>query len=464
MKMMKMIVVLVLSSVLCVSADSPHRDLRIFGCSDSDGEEMYSLDGEEVWYADFIRGEGVDPQPSFTDHMIYVEGVYDTAVANQAICKNNLKIQRESIKDPLEFDPPSSPMIYTKDDVELGQKNASSVIQTSRLEFTPQLGDVYSCTVKHLSLQQPLTRIWDVEVKQQCAHVSVCLSRCGDVEVKQQCVHVSVFCLQMGDVEVKQQCVHVSVFCLQMWRCGDVEVKQQCVHVSCSVSRCGDVEVKQQCVHVSVFCLQMWRCGDVEVKQQCVHVSVFCLQMWRCGDVEVKQQCVHVSVFCLQMWRCGDVEVKQQCVHVSVFCLQMWRCGGESSSVFMFLCLSPDVEVKQQCVHVSVFCLQMWRCGDVEVKQQCVHVSVFCLQMWRCGGEAAVCSCFCVLSPDVEMWRCGDVEVKQQCVHVSCVLSPDVEVKQPGVGPAVFCGLGLTVGLLGVAAGTFFLIKGNECS
>ncbi|TWW53934.1 II histocompatibility antigen, DP beta 1 chain HLA class [Takifugu flavidus] len=38
-----------------------------------------------------------------------------------------------------------------------------------------------------------------------------------------------------------------------------------------------------------------------------------------------------------------------------------------------------------------------------------------------------------------------------------------VEVQQPGVGPAVFCGLGLTLGLLGVAAGTFFLIKGNEC-
>uniref|UniRef100_UPI001447F14D mamu class II histocompatibility antigen, DR alpha chain-like n=1 Tax=Epinephelus lanceolatus TaxID=310571 RepID=UPI001447F14D len=40
----------------------------------------------------------------------------------------------------------------------------------------------------------------------------------------------------------------------------------------------------------------------------------------------------------------------------------------------------------------------------------------------------------------------------------------DVEKTQPSVGPAVFCGVGLTVGLLGVAAGTFFLIKGNECS
>uniref|UniRef100_A0A8C1ZR76 Ig-like domain-containing protein n=1 Tax=Cyprinus carpio TaxID=7962 RepID=A0A8C1ZR76_CYPCA len=32
------------------------------------------------------------------------------------------------------------------------------------------------------------------------------------------------------------------------------------------------------------------------------------------------------------------------------------------------------------------------------------------------------------------------------------------------VGPAVFCGVGLTLGLLGVAAGTFLLIKGNNCN
>ncbi|XP_056102601.1 rano class II histocompatibility antigen, B alpha chain-like [Rhinichthys klamathensis goyatoka] len=40
----------------------------------------------------------------------------------------------------------------------------------------------------------------------------------------------------------------------------------------------------------------------------------------------------------------------------------------------------------------------------------------------------------------------------------------DVNVALPGVGPAVFCGVGLTLGLLGVAAGTFFLIKGNNCN
>uniref|UniRef100_A0A8C1GKJ3 Ig-like domain-containing protein n=1 Tax=Cyprinus carpio TaxID=7962 RepID=A0A8C1GKJ3_CYPCA len=37
-------------------------------------------------------------------------------------------------------------------------------------------------------------------------------------------------------------------------------------------------------------------------------------------------------------------------------------------------------------------------------------------------------------------------------------------VALPSVGPAVFCGVGLTLGLLGVAAGTLLLIKGNNCN
>ncbi|KAG7999424.1 Mamu class II histocompatibility antigen [Nibea albiflora] len=203
MKMMMMILVLVLCSVLCVSADS-HEELYINGCSDSDGENMYGLDGEEAWYADFNKRVGVNARPSFVEGE-YVEGAYQTAEASQAVCKQNLKTAREALKDlPVEHDPPTSPMIYTRHNVELGQENVllchvtgfypapvkvywtkngvnvtegtsinvpypnkdGSFRQTSRLNFTPQLGDVYSCTVKHLALQKPLTRIWDVEVKQ----------------------------------------------------------------------------------------------------------------------------------------------------------------------------------------------------------------------------------------------------------------------------------------------------------
>ncbi|XP_699949.2 H-2 class II histocompatibility antigen, A-U alpha chain [Danio rerio] len=40
----------------------------------------------------------------------------------------------------------------------------------------------------------------------------------------------------------------------------------------------------------------------------------------------------------------------------------------------------------------------------------------------------------------------------------------DVEVKQPSIGPSVFCGVGLALGLLGFATGVFFTAKGNNCN
>uniref|UniRef100_A0AAV2MCZ2 Ig-like domain-containing protein n=1 Tax=Knipowitschia caucasica TaxID=637954 RepID=A0AAV2MCZ2_KNICA len=35
----------------------------------------------------------------------------------------------------------------------------------STLTFTPEQGDVYSCTVQHPALEEPTTRIWDVDVE-----------------------------------------------------------------------------------------------------------------------------------------------------------------------------------------------------------------------------------------------------------------------------------------------------------
>lgn len=36
------------------------------------------------------------------------------------------------------------------------------------------------------------------------------------------------------------------------------------------------------------------------------------------------------------------------------------------------------------------------------------------------------------------------------------------EVSGSSAGPAVFCGVGLTLGLLGVATGTFLYVKGQQ--
>ncbi|XP_069031588.1 H-2 class II histocompatibility antigen, A-U alpha chain-like [Embiotoca jacksoni] len=205
MKMMKMKeLLLFLSCVLCVSAEAVHESVEIVGCSDSDGEDVLGLDNEETWFADFVKGEGFDVLPPFADHPSF-PGAYEQAVANQQICKSNLKLDRSVFKDlPLEQDPPSSLIIYIRDDLQMGQKNTLichvsgfypapvrvhwtkngknvtegtsinvpyfnrdiSFTQMSRLDFIPQQGDVYSCTVQHLALEEPLTRIYDVELTQ----------------------------------------------------------------------------------------------------------------------------------------------------------------------------------------------------------------------------------------------------------------------------------------------------------
>uniref|UniRef100_A0A3B5PYX3 H-2 class II histocompatibility antigen, A-U alpha chain-like n=1 Tax=Xiphophorus maculatus TaxID=8083 RepID=A0A3B5PYX3_XIPMA len=193
---------LFLCGVLWVSADVLHEDLAIVGCSDSDGEMMYALDGEELWYADFKKGKGVDPQPPFVVHTSYREGVYEQAVANQQVCRSNLKFRIIKYGPLDEFYAPSNLVIYPRDEVELGEKNIlvchvsgfypapvnvswtrngqkvtegtsinvpfpskdSSFTQISRLDFVPQIGDIYSCSVEHLALKEPQTRTWDVEM------------------------------------------------------------------------------------------------------------------------------------------------------------------------------------------------------------------------------------------------------------------------------------------------------------
>ncbi|XP_075891296.1 rano class II histocompatibility antigen, B alpha chain [Nelusetta ayraudi] len=198
--MMKAALLLFLS---CVSAHSLHEDIAATGCSQSDGEFMYGLDGEEMWYADFERGVGVNTMPPFADPLDYEEGTYEQAVANQQVCKANLGIELSFYKNAtMRVEQPSSPMIYTTDNVVVGRDNTLICLvssfypapvkiswsrngevltegisntpylsddltftQISRLDFTPQHGDKYNCTVTHQSLTTPLTRAWEVEAE-----------------------------------------------------------------------------------------------------------------------------------------------------------------------------------------------------------------------------------------------------------------------------------------------------------
>uniref|UniRef100_A0A3Q0R3N0 Ig-like domain-containing protein n=1 Tax=Amphilophus citrinellus TaxID=61819 RepID=A0A3Q0R3N0_AMPCI len=186
------------------------RDLYIMGCSDSDGEDLYGLEGEEVAYADFNKQTEVYPQPPFIDPITYREGTYENAVANQQICKQNLKVDLQAYKNPpLQRDAPSGVMIYPRDEVEPGVQNTlichvtgfypapvkvswtkngekvtegtsinipypnkdGTFTQISRLDFIPQLGDIYSCSVQHPALTKPTTKIYDVEASQSAPGV-----------------------------------------------------------------------------------------------------------------------------------------------------------------------------------------------------------------------------------------------------------------------------------------------------
>uniref|UniRef100_A0A667ZSN9 Ig-like domain-containing protein n=1 Tax=Myripristis murdjan TaxID=586833 RepID=A0A667ZSN9_9TELE len=173
--------------------------LAVAGCSDSDAENMYGLDGEERWYADFKNHRGVIALPKFADQTSF-PGYYEQAVAQQEVCKQSMAADRRAFKNqPPELDVPHS-TIYTRDDVELHVENHlichvsgfypapvsvywtrndqnvtegtsintpypskdGTFTQISTLKFTPQQGDIYSCTVQHPALEQPLTRPHDI--------------------------------------------------------------------------------------------------------------------------------------------------------------------------------------------------------------------------------------------------------------------------------------------------------------
>ncbi|KAL4646802.1 H-2 class II histocompatibility antigen, A-U alpha chain-like [Arapaima gigas] len=41
--------------------------------------------------------------------------------------------------------------------------------QYSTIPFTPQEGDVYSCTVEHKGLSEPETQLWEAEIEEKTA-------------------------------------------------------------------------------------------------------------------------------------------------------------------------------------------------------------------------------------------------------------------------------------------------------
>lgn len=72
--------------------------MEIVECSEKDKEFMWGLEGDELFYADFEKKEGVVMLPPFADPIGFPTQ-YEFAEANMPICLQNLKVVTEDFKD-----------------------------------------------------------------------------------------------------------------------------------------------------------------------------------------------------------------------------------------------------------------------------------------------------------------------------------------------------------------------------
>ncbi|KAG5281026.1 hypothetical protein AALO_G00066640 [Alosa alosa] len=185
--------------------------------SDTDGQEEFSIDlsEDELLYVDFQRKELVSTIPASFDPLIdykkYFGPIVEYARLRMTTLKSYLNFMKKAFNDPSPAQEAPISAVYSKNDVQLGsdntliclvtgfypprvtvrwtknKKNVTRGVTLSRyymnkdgsfkmfssLQFTPQEGDMYTCTVEHEALDEPLTRYWDVEVSEPSLGSSV---------------------------------------------------------------------------------------------------------------------------------------------------------------------------------------------------------------------------------------------------------------------------------------------------
>uniref|UniRef100_W5MKC8 Zgc:123107 n=1 Tax=Lepisosteus oculatus TaxID=7918 RepID=W5MKC8_LEPOC len=190
-------------SLYDINCKTSHIDINVIGCKSDDpvAQDEAQLDGDEMFYADFDKKEMILTLPAFADSFGVDPGWVQGAIANRQICINNLEVAIKAENNPPENTDAPVNTIYPRDEVELGKPNTliclannffpppvkvrwtkndvdvseqatlsryypnsdATFYQFSTLSFTPQLGDVYSCSVEHKALPEPKTRIWGEE-------------------------------------------------------------------------------------------------------------------------------------------------------------------------------------------------------------------------------------------------------------------------------------------------------------
>ncbi|XP_029306747.1 H-2 class II histocompatibility antigen, A-U alpha chain-like [Cottoperca gobio] len=190
----------------CAFSQSPREFVYVVGCFENGTTEIHAeLDAEEILYMDFDRSELVYTVPRlFVDDPAKIfdgKVSFKNAVRNKKACIALLEFSIVMEKNPPEEKDPPESVLYPAEEVELGVENSlvcfvnhfyppdikvswtrngrhvsegvslsryypnndQTFHQFSTLTFTPREGDIYSCTVEHLALDRPATRIWETD-------------------------------------------------------------------------------------------------------------------------------------------------------------------------------------------------------------------------------------------------------------------------------------------------------------
>lgn len=198
---------LLILNVFCAFSQIAHEVAYILGCFENGTTvAQFEYDAEEIFYVDFERHELVYTVPRYSvsdlREKIHKFYAYEKAQKAKTTCSAILTICKAMEKDPPEERDPPESILYPAEEVLFGVENSlicfvnhfyppdirvswtrnglpvsegvslsryypnddQTFHQFSTLAFTPREGDIYSCTVEHVALMSPTTRIWGPEL------------------------------------------------------------------------------------------------------------------------------------------------------------------------------------------------------------------------------------------------------------------------------------------------------------
>uniref|UniRef100_A0A3Q2XIB7 Class II histocompatibility antigen, B-L beta chain-like n=1 Tax=Hippocampus comes TaxID=109280 RepID=A0A3Q2XIB7_HIPCM len=174
-------------------------------CSPDTDLEVWTDNGNEIAYADYVRQEIVYTVPKFIllDPKMVLKNFtkYKYSKRDAEECQRILAYFKEDVKYPGDIEDPPQTVIYSADEVLQGEENTlicfvdqffppnirvhwtkngievsegvslsryypnedATFRQLSTLTFTPKEGDIYGCTVEHSALDRPKTIFLEVE-------------------------------------------------------------------------------------------------------------------------------------------------------------------------------------------------------------------------------------------------------------------------------------------------------------